>query len=130
MTPNFERKNIENDPLHPFVTPENYFATFKERLKQRIEEEEKVQSEVKSQPRKLWKPYVYWSIGAAAVLLLAVSLWTLSPLQQCTLPDPVELNAYDMSDEEFQQFLLDDTNEDYWGFIYMEEDDQSVISSR
>lgn len=130
MTPNFERKNIENDPLHPFVTPENYFATFKERLKQRIEEEEKVQSEVKSQPRKLWKPYVYWSIGAAAVLLLAVSLWTLSPLQQSTLPDPVELNAYDMSDEEFQQFLLDDTNEDYWGFIYMEEDDQSVISSR
>lgn len=130
MTPNLERKNIENDPLHPFVTPENYFATFKERLKQRIEEEEKVQSEVKSQTRKLWKPYVYWSIGAAAVLLLAVSLWTLSPLQQSTLPDPVELNAYDMSDEEFQQFLLDDTNEDYWGFIYMEEDDQSVISSR
>lgn len=130
MTPNFERKNIENDPLHPFVTPENYFATFKECLKQRIEEEEKVQSEVKSQTRKLWKPYVYWSIGAAAVLLLAVSLWTLSPLQQSTLPDPVELNAYDMSDEEFQQFLLDDTNEDYWGFIYMEEDDQSVISSR
>lgn len=130
MTPNFERKNIENDPLHPFVTPENYFATFKERLKQRIEEEEKVQSEVKSQPRKLWKPYVYWSIGAAAVLLLAVSFWTLSPLQQSTLPDPVELNAYDMSDEEFQQFLLDDTNEDYWGVIYMEEDDQSVISSR
>ena len=80
MTPNFERKNIENDPLHPFVTPENYFATFKERLKQRIEEEEKVQSEVKSQTRKLWKPYVYWSIGAAAVLLLAVSLWTLSPV--------------------------------------------------
>lgn len=130
MTPNFERKNIENDPLHPFVTPENYFATFKERLKQRIEEEEKVQSEVKSQTRKLWKPYVYWSIGVAAVLLLAVSLWTPSPLQQSTLPDPVELNAYDMSDEEFQQFLLDDTNEDYWGFIYMEEDDQSVISSR
>ena len=130
MTPNFERKNIENDPLHPFVTPENYFATFKERLKQRIEEEEKVQSEVKSQTGKLWKRYVYWSIGAAAVLLLAVSLWTLSPLQQSTLPDPVELNAYDMSDEEFQQFLLDDTNEDYWGFIYMEEDDQSVISSR
>lgn len=130
MTPNFERKNIEIDPLHPFVTPENYFATFKERLKQRIEEEEKVQSEVKSQIRKLWKPYVYWSIGAAAVLLLAVSLWTLSPLQQSTLPDPVELNAYDMSDEEFQQFLLDDTNEYYWGFIYMEEDDQSVISSR
>lgn len=130
MTPNFERENIENDPLHPFVTPENYFATFKERLKQRIEEEEKVQSEVKSQTRKLWKPYVYWFIGAAAVLLLAVSLWTLSPLQQSTLPDPVELNAYDMSDEEFQQFLLDDTNEDYWGFIYMEEDDQSVISSR
>lgn len=133
MTPNLERENIKNDPLHPFVTPEDYFATFKERLMQRIEEEEKVQNEVKSQARKLWKPYVYWSIGAAAVLLLAVSLWTLSPLQQSTLPatlDPVELNAYDMSDEEFQQFLLDDTNEDYWGSIYMEEDDQSVISSR
>lgn len=116
MTPNLERENIKNDPLHPFVTPEDYFATFKERLMQRIEEEEKVQNEVKSQARKLWKPYLYWSIGAAAVLLLAVSLWNLSPLQHsAALPDPVELNAYDMSDEEFQQFLLDDTNEDYWG---------------
>lgn len=130
MIPNFERKNIENDPLHPFVTPEGYFVHFKERLMQRIEEEKEVQTEVKSQASKLWKPYVYWSIGVAAVLLLVVSLWKLSPLQHSALPEPVELNAYDMSDEEFQQFLLDDTNEDYWGFIYMEEGDQNVISSR
>lgn len=130
MTPNFERKNLKNNPLHPFVTPEDYFVTFKECLMQRIEEENKVQSEVKSQARKLWKPYVYWSIGVAAVLLLIVSLWDLSPLQHSATLDPEELNTYDMSDEEFQQFLLDDTNEDYWGFIYMEEDDQSVISSR
>ena len=130
MKPDFERKNNENNPLHPFVTPEGYFATFKEQLMQRIKEEEKVQQEFKTQGRQLWRPYLYWLVSAAAGLLLVVSLWNLSPLQHPSISDPVELKAYDMSDEEFQQFLLDDTNEDYWGIIYLEEDDQNVISSR
>ncbi|WP_297719991.1 hypothetical protein [uncultured Porphyromonas sp.] len=114
----------ENNPLHPFVTPEGYFDTFKERLMVRIAADERAQKQVQRRSAKIWRPYIYWSAVAAVVLLFVLSLWSFWP-QIAT----EELNAYDITDEEFQQFLLDDTDEDYWGIVYLE-DEQNITSLR
>ena len=90
----------------------------------RIAADERAQKQVQRRSAKIWRPYIYWSAAAAVVLLFVLSFWSFWP-QTAT----EELNAYDITDEEFQQFLLDDTDEDYWGIVYLE-DEQNITSLR
>lgn len=120
---------MEENPLHPFKTPDGYFDSFKDRLMTRIAEEE---IQVIPKTRKhldVLRPYIYIA-AAIAGLVLVLNLMPNVFQERIETQENTDLRAEDLSEEQFQQFLLDDTTEDYWGTILLENiDDNNVISS-
>ena len=129
MTPEERNNKMEENPLHPFKTPDGYFDSFKDRLMTRIAEEE---IQVIPKTRKhldVLRPYIYIA-AAIAGLVLVLNLMPNVFQERIETQENTDLRAEDLSEEQFQQFLLDDTTEDYWGTILLENiDDNNVISS-
>lgn len=131
MKENNQRKysKVEKNPLHPFVTPDAYFDEFKTKIMARIKEEEQLPAPViiKKPVYKRILPYI---ISAAAVLLVAL-LINFYPEKQ--MGDGMMLQAVemeDLSEEEFEQFLIDETAEDYWKQILLEnENDDDMMGN-
>lgn len=131
----YKKKERTNNPLYPYSTPKGYFEDFKSRLMDRIHQEESVEQEL-PEPQKrpilqVLKPYLY-----LAAMFVGLALFiNLFPRLSRTSPDATEPLAteqrVEVSDEEFEQFLLDDTAEDYWGIVLMEsENDLDVMGAR
>ncbi|MBR8702849.1 hypothetical protein [Porphyromonas levii] len=120
---------MERNPLHPFSTPEGYFESFKDRLMARIAEEEVQVIPQKPKPLDVLRPYLY--IAAAIVGLVLVLNLVPNLFDKGIESTGIELRAEDMSKDQFEQFLLDDTTEDYWGTVLLEDMDneKNIISS-
>lgn len=128
MTPEQRNKKMEENPLHPFKTPDGYFDTFKDRLMARIAEEEIQIAPKKRKQLDVLRPYLY--IAAAIAALVLVLNFVPNLFKGEFENENIELRAEDMSEEQFHQFLLDDTTEDYWGTVLLEDiDEHEVISS-
>lgn len=96
----------------------------------RIAEEEEVQV-LPQKPKRLdvLRPYLY--IAAAIVGLVLVLNLVPNLFDKGIESTGIELRAEDMSEDQFNQFLLDDTTEDYWGTVLLEDMDneKNIISS-
>lgn len=120
------RSSVDSNPLHPFVTPEGYFEDFKVNIMERIKDEEQVEvaTNNKINLKKIW----YYVAGVAAVIVVALVVNFL-PFEDPNLElqaSQVEL----LSEEEFEQFLIDESAEDYWRIILLEsEEDENMIGS-
>lgn len=128
------KKERENNPLYPYSTPEGYFGDFKSRLMDRIREEERAEELLEQHKRpilEVLKPYLYLAamfVGLALFINLFPRLSRTSP--HATEPLSAE-QVYEVSDEEFEQFLFDDTAEDYWGTVLLDSgNDYDVMGER
>lgn len=116
------------DPLYPYITPDDYFKTVKAQIMDRISEEAMAPKTKELRGIARLRPYLY----AAAVvigILVTIYAWDSSvgfPFSNNRIDN---ISTTDMSDDEFQQFLLDDTSEDYWSLFFSVED-QSITSYR
>lgn len=120
------RSSVDSNSLHPFVTPEGYFDDFKVNLMERIKDEEQV--EVTTDNQKKYKNVWYYVAGMAAVIAVALGINFLPIVEhsQDLQASQVEL----LSEEEFEQFLIDESAEDYWRIILLEsEGDENMIGS-
>lgn len=127
MDPNINSNKDNRDPLYPFSIPEGYFDSFRDKLMARISAEEIAPSPNKPTILEALRPYLY---AAAAVVAILMTIFAWDPLVDLFSGDRAqEAVSAEMTDDEFQQFLLDDTSEDYWGVI-LTEDDQNRTSSR
>lgn len=129
MTPEERKNKMEENPFHPFKAPDGYFDTFKDRLMARIAEEQ-IQVIPKGRKRlDVLRPYIYIA-AAIAGLVLVLNIVPNQSQESIGTQEVVKIKAEDLSEEQFQQFLLDDTTEDYWGTVLLEDiDDNSIISS-
>ena len=133
VTPPFVGSKADN-PLYPFTLPEGYFGAFKEQMMERIRAEQRQgvpQSTTIVRP--LWRKYdlrSYAYIAAAVIiLLLTVGYFTLlAPDRQLSEGYHTPIIA-EMSEDDFQQFIIDDTADDYWGTVMMQEDSDRVEES-
>lgn len=128
MTPEERINKMESNPLHPFKTPDGYFDSFKDRLLTRIAEEE-IQVIPKERKRlDVLRPYLYIAAAIAGLVVMLNALPNF--FKEIQSQQDKVLHAEDMSEEQFQQFLLDDTTEDYWGTVLLDNiDEDDVISS-
>ncbi|MDO5016910.1 MAG: hypothetical protein Q4E10_00930 [Porphyromonas sp.] len=142
MTSQELKDKQKDNPIYPFTTPDNYFEDFKDRLMLRIAAEETVlqtsaktstQASAKRQPSRTRRIFFYVA-GIAAILIgLAVVFNLINvPTSGLNQQELMDLRAEDAVDEQFHQFLLDETTEDYWGTILMEEtnDIDNTLSAR
>lgn len=129
MTPEERNNKMEENPLYPFKTPDGYFDSFKDRLMTRIAEEE---IQVIPEQRKrldVLRPYLYIA-AAIAGLVLVLNLIPKDLFREGVADQDTVLHAEEMPEEQFQQFLLDDTTEDYWGTVLIEDyDEDDILSS-
>lgn len=130
MTPEERNNKIEENPLYPFTTPEGYFDDFKERLMNRIATKETtVATPQKTSVLRVLRPYIY-AAAALAGIMLAINFAPDFFPTKATSDTTTSLANEKLSDEQFKQFLLDDTTEDYWGTVLLETfDDNRNISS-
>ncbi|MDN4753914.1 hypothetical protein QYZ87_05135 [Porphyromonadaceae bacterium W3.11] len=120
------RSSVDSNPLHPFVTPEGYFEDFKVNIMERIKDEEQV--EVTTNNKINHKTIWYYVAGIAAVIavVLGVNFLSFEEQSQDLQANQVEL----LSEDEFEQFLIDESADDYWRIILLEsEGDENMIGS-
>lgn len=115
---------VESNPLHPFRTPDGYFEQFKVNIMERIQDEEQIEVEVikKKNPIVKW----VWPIAAAAAVLAAIFVLK---LDQPASPEAMSFMATQsdlLTEDEFEEFLIEETAEDYWGQMLL--DDESLDS--
>lgn len=121
-----EKNSDKKDNLHtlyPYSVPEGYFDSLKANILHRIEEEGDDAIQIEEAPRTWYQkmaPYLY----LAAVMVGFVLLMRLIPTKE----SPV--NTLDNATSEvYDEFLLEETAEDYWGVVFVNEmpDDESTL---
>lgn len=125
MTPEERNTKRQQDPLFPYKTPDGYFDNLKVSIMEQIKSEEANKSNVVE----VLRPYLYL---VAMFIGLALFLNLLPIVEKKFAKDNIELRAEDATDEEYNEFLLDETYDDYWGTIIMENNsnDKNLSSSK
>lgn len=127
------KQEMDKNPLYPYSTPEGYFEDFKSRLMSKIQEEEMLLEPLEQRKKpilEVLRPYLYLAAMFVGLALL-INFFPTVTKQSEDFTQPVSLTAeqvtIDVTEEEFEQFLLDDTAEEYWGTILLESRDNSNV---
>lgn len=125
MGNNQKLNKVESNPLHPFLTPDGYFEDFKMNIMERIKEEEQIEVVPEKKKKNL---LVRWMLPIAAAAAVFATVFVLNYNRPET-PEKMGLLATQtdlLTEDEFEQFLYEETAEDYWGQMLLDDVDSSA----
>lgn len=125
MGNNQKLNKVESNPLHPFLTPDGYFEDFKMNIMERIKEEEQIEVVPEKKKKNL---LVRWMLPIAAAAAVFATVFVLN-FNRPETPEKMGLLATQtdlLTEDEFEQFLYEETAEDYWGQMLLDDVDASV----
>lgn len=125
MGNNQKLNKVESNPLHPFLTPDGYFEDFKMNIMERIKEEEQIEVVPEKKKKNL---LVRWMLPIAAAAAVFATVFVLN-FNRPETPEKMGLLATQtdlLTEDEFEQFLYEETAEDYWGQMLLDDVDSSV----
>lgn len=118
-----------DDPARHFLVPEDYFDTLAEDLLHRIKAEERAETKLQESRSSEHRPWyrrraVLGAAAAVVAILLAIPLvYNYLPLsflqEQIALSEPSREEPVEMTDEEYEDFLMEDMEEEnYYRVVY------------
>lgn len=125
MGNNQKLNKVESNPLHPFLTPDGYFEDFKMNIMEKIKEEEQIEVVPEKKKKNL---LVRWTLPIAAAAAVFATVFVLN-FNRPETPEKMGLLATQtglLTEDEFEQFLYEETAEDYWGQMLLDDVDSSA----
>lgn len=121
------RSSVDNNPMHPFIIPEGYFEEFKKTMMEKVRQESSAEKRVMKSTHPLLRGVRPYLLTAAVVAAFALVFSFFPKSDVPSGGESIATFSESLSEEEYQQFLLEETTQDYWGSILLESEEDEVL---